>query len=52
MNAIELSGWKGGVRVPFPVDEDEYLEELNRHRATSRVKTTESNTVTSTEGSY
>lgn len=52
MNAIELSGWKGGVRLSFPVNEDEYLEELNKHRAVSRIKTADSDKVTSTEGSY
>ena len=35
MNAIELSGWHSGARVTLPVDEKEYLDELNRHRATS-----------------
>ena len=52
MNAIELSGWRGGERVSLPVNEDEYLEELNKHRATSRLKTNVANTVSNTEGSY
>ena len=39
MNAIELSGWKNGAEVTLPVNEDEYLEELNKRRATSRLKT-------------
>ena len=39
MNAIELSGWNGGKEVILPVNEDEYLEQLNKHRATSRLKT-------------
>ena len=39
MNAIELSGWKNGAEVILPVNEDEYLEELNKRRATSRLKT-------------
>lgn len=38
MNAIELSGWKGGEKVVLPVNEDEYLQELNKRRATSRLK--------------
>ena len=29
MNAIELSGWKQGQRITLPVDEEEYLKELN-----------------------
>lgn len=52
MNAIELSGWRGGERVSLPVNEDEYLEELNKRRATSRLKTNVTNTVSNTEGSY
>lgn len=39
MNAIELSGWKQGAEITLPVNEDEYLEELNARRATSRLKT-------------
>lgn len=35
MNAIELSGWKNGERVSIPVDEDEYLRELNKRRGNS-----------------
>lgn len=38
MNAIELSGWKGGSEVILPVNEEEYLNELNKRRATSRLK--------------
>lgn len=36
MNAIELSGWYGGKRLTLPVDEEEYLRELNKRRAVSR----------------
>ena len=39
MNAIELSGWRGGERVTLPVNEDEYLALLEEKRKTSRVKT-------------
>ena len=39
MNAIELSGWKNGAEVTLPVNEEEYLTELNKRRATSRLKT-------------
>ncbi len=52
MNAIELSGWKGGAKVTLPVNEDEYLEELNKHRATSKLKEVDDNTVTNTTGTY
>jgi len=51
MNAIEYSGWKGGIRVELPVNEDDYLEELNKRRATSRLKTVVEK-VTNTEGTY
>ena len=39
MNAIELSGWKGGEKVMLPVNEDEYLAELEKRQKTSRAKT-------------
>ncbi|MBR2616220.1 MAG: Gfo/Idh/MocA family oxidoreductase [Clostridia bacterium] len=52
MNAIEYSGWNGGISVTLPVDEDAYLEELNRHRATSRIKEAVAAKVTNTDGSY
>jgi predicted dehydrogenase len=52
MNAIELSGWKGGERVSLPVNEDEYLEELNKKRAVSRLKTNVKSIVSDTEGTY
>ncbi len=51
MNAIEYSGWKGGIRVELPVNEDDYIEELNKHRATSRLKKV-AEQVTNTEGTY
>ena len=38
MNAIELSGWKNGEEITLPVNEDEYLAELNKRRATSKKK--------------
>lgn len=52
MNAIELSGWRGGTRVTLPVDEDEYLNLLNEHRAVSRKREADDNSVTNTIGSY
>ncbi|MBQ7769632.1 MAG: Gfo/Idh/MocA family oxidoreductase [Clostridia bacterium] len=52
MNAIELSGCKSGAKVCLPVDEDEYLTELNKRRATSRLKVGNDNYVQNTAGSY
>lgn len=52
MNAIELSGWKDGARVTIPVDEEEYLKELNIHRKTSRLKTQAEEKIADTSGSY
>lgn len=52
MNAIELSGWRNGAPVTLPVNEEEYLEELNKKRATSRLKVVDDNTVTNTAGTY
>ena len=52
MNAIELSGWKGGAPVTIPVNEDEYLEELNKRRATSRLKVVDDSTVADTSGTF
>lgn len=52
MNAIELSGWKNGARVTLPVDEDEYLAELNIRRASSRIKEQTEERISDTEGTY
>ena len=52
MNAIEFSGWRGGVRVELPVNEDEYLAELNEKRKTSRLKTQTVETVSDTAGTF
>ena len=49
-NAMSLSGWLGRA-VELPIDEDLFLSELNKRRATSRVKTGESR-VLDTQGSY
>lgn len=51
MNAIELSGWRGGEEVPLPVDAGEYLKELNMRSAHSRHKTG-SGVVADTAGTY
>lgn len=52
MNAIELSGWRGGERVTLPVSEEEYLKELNERRKTSRHKVVEYDVVENTAGTY
>ena len=52
MNAIELSGWRNGSPVNIPVNEDEYLEELNKKIAVSKVKITNDNLVANTAGTY
>ena len=49
-NAMHLSSWIGKT-VNMPIDEDLFLEELNKRRATSRLKTGESVTL-DTEGTY
>ena len=38
MNAIELSGWRGGNRVELPVNGKEYYNELMKRCATSTYK--------------
>ena len=48
MNAIELSGWQGGVKVSLPIDGDAYYEELMKHVAVSRFKTGNDNAVEGT----
>jgi hypothetical protein len=52
MNAIELSGWRGGERVTIPPNEDEYLAELNKKRATSRLKDGVEKAAANTAGTY
>lgn len=52
MNAIELSGWKGGEKIQLPVNEDEYLEELTKRRKTSKVKVVNDNAITDTSASF
>jgi predicted dehydrogenase len=50
-NAMHLSSWlRQPVELPF--DEDLYLDKLNERRATSRRKTSITETTFSTEGSY
>jgi predicted dehydrogenase len=52
MNAIELSGWKNGATVTLPVDEEEYLAQLNAHRATSRTKVVDDSKVSDTSDTF
>ncbi len=52
MNAIELSGWKGGAPVTIPVNEEEYLKELNVRRSNSRLKVSDDNAVADTSGTF
>lgn len=52
MNAMELSGWKGGEKILLPVDEEEYLEELTARRKTSRAKSINDDVVLDNSMSY
>ncbi|MBR3927934.1 MAG: TIM barrel protein [Clostridia bacterium] len=49
-NAMHLSSWLDET-ITLPIDEDKFLEELNKRRATSRLKTGEGVTL-DTEGTY
>jgi len=50
-NAMTLSGWLDRT-VELPLDEDLFLAELNKRRATSRLKTDVDAKVLDTDGSY
>ena len=52
MNAIELSGWKNGKTVTIPVNEKEYLKQLNNRRKKSKLKEVGEVTVADTRGTY
>ena len=52
INAIELSGWFGGEEIHLPVDEDRYLSELNKRRATSKLQSNSTSTVSDTTGTF
>ncbi len=52
MNAIELSGWRGGAPVSIPVDEEEYLRELNEKCKNSRHKTANDDAVLDNSASF
>ena len=49
-NAMHLSSWLNET-VTLPLDEDRFLEELNKRRATSRLKAS-GGKVLDTEGTY
>ena len=49
-NAMYLSSWTGET-IELPLDEDRFIEELNKRRATSRRKE-DVNVTLSTEGTY
>ena len=50
-NAIHLSSWLDRT-LEIPVDEDLFLQELDKRRANSRVKKQVESVVFDTEGSY
>lgn len=50
-NAMHLSSWLG-KEVTIPFDEDLFLEELNKRRATSKAKTEVQEVTFDTKGSY
>ncbi len=50
-NCMHLSSWLGEA-VTLPLDEDLFLAELNKRRATSRIKTDVVETTSDTNGSY
>lgn len=50
-NAMHLSAWKNEM-VELPLDEDEFLKELNARRAKSKQKSNVAEVVFDTEGSY
>jgi predicted dehydrogenase len=52
MNAIELSGWKNGKTVTIPVNEKEYLKQLNKRRKKSKLKEVGEVIVADTRGTY
>ena len=52
MNAIELSGWKGGEKIVLPVNEEEYLSELTKRRKTSKTKVVDDNKVMDTANTF
>ena len=52
MNAIELSGFRNGESVSLPVNEEEYLLELNKRRSSSKFKESNDDVVMDTSNSF
>ena len=52
MNTIEYSGWHGGERVSYPVNEEEYFRALTEHRKNSKEKKNVVETISKTTGTY
>ena len=52
MNAIEYSGWHGGKKVSLPVNEEDYLRELELRRAETKEKSVVQNIVSSGIGTF
>jgi hypothetical protein len=50
-NAMHLSAWLGKA-VTLPIDEDVFLAELNKKRASSKAKLEVKDTVFNTSNSY
>ena len=50
-NSIYLSSWLGET-IELPIDEDKYLEELNKRRAISKLKTNVNEVTLDTSSSY
>jgi hypothetical protein len=51
MDSMMLSAWLG-KEVALPIDDDLYLEELNKRIATGRTKDAVADTVLDTAGTY
>ncbi len=52
MNAIEYSGWNGGMEVALPVDGKLYYDALMEKRKTSRRKVVDDSAVADTDGTF
>ncbi len=52
MNAIELSAWNNGKEIVLPIDEEEYLAELNKRCKTSKMREVNDEQVVNTLGTY
>ena len=52
MNAIELSGWDGGERIKFPLDNQRYKKELDEHAKKSKEKNSNNELLTDITKSF